>query len=124
MFPLEKTLKIEIDRSQILASITYENVADFDVFVLRDQPSIFIQSEGRDILNIGPSEKRTKYSVVDYIRLAPKSRIEFRYDLTKLYDWETGTHEYEASISGNYRDPNDKREWVSPRIVAKFQLSK
>ncbi|HKD26537.1 MAG TPA: hypothetical protein VKC66_11625 [Xanthobacteraceae bacterium] len=121
MVPLQKSLRIVPGASgRLFALMHLKNVADFTVYVLKTPPSIFIDSEGEEINEIGRSEKRRPYTIKDYTALPPDGQVDFRVDLTDLYAWKPGRHPYEASITGNYADPVDGRQWNGPRIIAKF----
>jgi len=125
MVPLQKTLRISVDgKGRLMAAISYRNVADFDVFVLKDQPTVFVESQGQEIEEIGPSEKREPYTIDDYVRLAPGGQVGGQIDMTDLYAWRPGSHSYEGSITGNYTDPVDGRAWKGDRVRAQFRWKK
>jgi len=125
MTPLQKTLRISVDaRGRLMAAVSYRNLADFDVFVPKEQPTIFVESEGKEIEDIGPSEKREPYTIDDYIRLAPGRHVEGQIDMTDLYAWKPGSHVYEGSITGNYTDPVDGRAWKGERVRVQFRWKK
>jgi hypothetical protein len=109
---------------QLVVVVRFENVSDFDVFVLKDPPSLFVTSGTIDIDDIGPSEKREPYTLADYEVVAPKQGTERRQEISSTFAWLPGTHTYEVSISGNYEDPVDHRTWKSARVAAQFAWTK
>jgi len=109
---------------QLVAVVRFENVSNFDVFVLKDPPPLFVTSGTIDIDEIGPSEKRKPYTLADYERIAPKQGTERNREISSTFAWLPGTHTYEVSISGNYEDPCDHRTWKGPRVTTRFAWTK
>lgn len=124
MVPVRKSLQIEADGPRLVSVVGFYNLANFDVFVLKDPPSIFIELDGEEVREIGPSEKRKPFTIADYERLPPAHMAERRRDITDLFAWRSGTHTYQASIDGGYKDPVDGRDWSAPSITASFVWTK
>jgi hypothetical protein len=119
--PIRKT--IEISRpiaGQLVVVVRFENVSNFDVFVLKNPPPLFVTSGTMDLDEIGRSEKRRPYTLADYERVSPTHTAERTREISSTFAWLPGTHTYEVSISGNYEDPSDHRRWESPRVAARF----
>src|ERR1039458_7740437 len=75
--PVRKTIAVvRPDTRQLVVVVRFENVSNFDVFVLKDPPPLFVTSGTTDIDDIGPSEKRKPYTLADYERVAPARGTE------------------------------------------------
>ena len=124
--PVRKTIAVvrPPDTSQLVVVARFENVSNFDVFVLKDPPPLFVTSGTTGIDDIGPSEKRKPYEPADYERVAPAQSTERRQEISSAFAWLPKTNTYEVSISGNYEDPADHRTWNSPRVAARFDWTK
>ncbi len=122
--PVKKSLTIIHEgRNALSAKVTFSNVADFDIFVLNEEPFLFIKRGGQEIQEVGPSDKRKAYTIDDYERVSPGLSVERSKEISTLFDWKSGTHTYVASISGNYSDPVTHRSWQGSAIETSFSLS-
>ena len=122
--PVKKTLTVAQHDKRLILRFAFENTATFDVFVLKDAPSVFITCNGQDIDEIGPSEKRKPYTIADYELVSPGKSTLRTLEITERFAWLPGKHKYITSVSGDYKDPTNQQIWKASRLSVEFTWSK
>ncbi len=121
--PLRASLDISVaDPKHVLATIVKVNVSKTPIWILKDPPGVFVECEGREMRNIGPSDKRAAYKMDDYERVLPGQSVTRQLDLVDQFQWLPGTHTYVASTGGGYVDPTAD-DHFTPGTWAKTQFT-
>jgi hypothetical protein len=123
--PLKKTIAVSSPSpGHLIVAVRFKNLSNFDLFVLKDEPFVYVTSGTTEIDDIGPTVKRKPYTLADYERLAPEQTIEKSRDIAAQFDWLSGTHVYTVSVSGDYEDPVNGEKWKGSRVSATFSWTK
>lgn len=123
--PMKVSIRVKtFEDKRALVCVTFENLSDNDVWVLRDSPPLFVKLNGQEIEEIGPSEKRRPYTINDYDKLKPHSSETKYVDISDQFAFAPGKHEYTIKTGGGYRDPVTGRSWDGPAAIATFVLER
>ena len=84
-----------------------------------------IESEGKEVRYIGPMAKRPAPTREDFLRIPPGGEIHGAADITELYAFLPGTHEYTIVYRAFHADPDDDTKLTDVRSnTAAFQLTR
>lgn len=123
--PLKVSIQVKtFDSSRALATVTYQNVSEGDIWVLRYPPSLYVMLDGNEIQDIGRSEKRRAYTIADYDRVEAHAKIIRQVEISEQFDFLRGSHEYMIQTGGGYKDPITGRAWSAPPAKTKFELTR
>ncbi len=107
-----------------LVTVTYQNVSERDIWILRDAPNLFVFCEGKEVQDIGPSDKRAAYTMDDHERVAPHATIRRQVEISDQFDFFPGTHRYDIQTGGGYIDPVSDQYWEAPPAKTQFNLTR
>jgi len=84
-----------------------------------------IECEGKEIRYIGVMAKRPAPTREDFLRIAPGGEIHGAADITELYAFLPGTHDYTIVYRAFHADPDDDTKLTEVRSnQAPFQLTR
>lgn len=108
----------------VMAKVTYRNVSQMDVWLLRDMPNLFLRVGGKDVRDVGPSEKREPYGPDDFERVPPGQQVTRTADITRKFAYLAGRHTYELWTGSGYRDPKTGEKWSGTGVTASFEFER
>jgi hypothetical protein len=121
--PLNVSLEVTVAQpGKVLAKVTLRNVSTRDIWVARDMPTLFLRVEGKDIRDIGPSDKREPKQADDFERVPPGGAVTRTADISRKFAYLPGRHAYELWTGSGYRDPRTKEKWPGSGVTAVFEL--
>lgn len=109
---------------EVLAKVTFRNASQAEVWLPRDMPNLFLRADGKDVRDVGPSEKREPRGPDDYDRLPPGEQVTRSADITRRFAYLPGRHTYELWTGNGYRDPKTGEKWSGPGVTATFELGR
>jgi hypothetical protein len=119
------TVSIQVatfEGARALATVTFHNRSEHEIWILRDPPNLFLECEGARIADIGPAVKRRPYTLADYERVEPGRVVHRQQEISDKFAWLPGAHCYEVAIGGGYVDPVSHARFEAPLVKASFEL--
>ncbi len=111
-------LQVDTKDDHVLVKVTLRNPADADTLLLEPwqlfrqgmlNPSLLeVKQDGQPVLFLGPMSKRRSTKEENLIALAPGGQLEAHQDISSLYRFAEGTHEYSivySAFAGVRADP-------------------
>jgi hypothetical protein len=84
-----------------------------------------ITCQGTEIAYIGPMAKRSAPGPEDYFRLLPGTELKTSANITALYEFLPGSHEYTIEYWAFHGDPSDDSKLIELKSAAViFRFSK
>ena len=119
--PIKKDLQIFQTDHQIFVTVEFFNISENIVYVQKDFPNLYITYHEQEVEYIGVLDKRKALKIEDYEKVFPRTKTVRQHEISALYRFVPGEHEYLASIAGGYKDPISKDLYDAPRIAVTFK---
>lgn len=110
-------LKVEISANRVIAHLKFSNPSEGAPFYIEKSKAIAtpvlrsklfrIECQGEEIAYIGAMAKRTAPGPEDYLLLSPETELKRTVDITDIYSFLPGPHEYTIIYRAFHSDPND-----------------
>ena len=114
--PASVTLSVDVSSHRVLVYLAFENhSADQDFYLEKSKvpeaplrSDLFrIESEGKPVAYLGPMAKRRAPGPEDFVKLAPREELKKGADITDLYGFLPGSHDYTIQYCAFHSDPHD-----------------
>lgn len=121
--PVQTTLSVDVTGNRLFARAVFSNIAESPIYILKDNPSLFVTHNDKELQYIGIVEKRRPYTIDDYEKLMPGKQTTRNWEFTKDFQFLSGKQTYVAIIGGGYFDPLTKKHLQGPEITASFEYA-
>jgi hypothetical protein len=114
--PASVTLSVNVSSHRVFVYLVFANhSADQDFYLekskLPEAPlrsDLFrIESEGKPVAYLGPMAKRRAPGPEDFVKLAPREELKKGADITDIYGFLPGSHDYTIQYCAFHSDPDD-----------------
>jgi hypothetical protein len=120
--PLKTKLSIDITGEKIWVSITYSNISNKPIYMLKENPRIWIYQNEQKIDYVGILAKKNPPTLQDHEKIEPNQMSIRKFEISDDYKFLKGSHSYEFRLNDGYEDPitHDNFEADSIKVVKKY----